>query len=132
MHRRHFLRSAAAAAGTVSLNHFPYPLFAANSKKFASDRVQLGPRGVEVTRLAMGTGTNGGGGSSNQTKKMGVEGMADWFRAAYDQGITFWDAADQIRQPSSPQSRPQRRTARKGRHPQQDPRLDRRRNEGRP
>jgi predicted aldo/keto reductase-like oxidoreductase len=43
----------------------------------------------------MGTGTNGAGGSSNQTKKLGVQGIADLFKAAYDQGITFWDSADQ-------------------------------------
>jgi aryl-alcohol dehydrogenase-like predicted oxidoreductase len=50
---------------------------------------------VELSRLAMGTGTNGGGGSSNQTKQLGVSGLADLFRAGYDQGVTFWDAADQ-------------------------------------
>jgi len=50
---------------------------------------------VELSRLAMGTGTNGGGGSSNQTKKLGVSGIADLFKAAYDNGITFWDTADQ-------------------------------------
>jgi predicted aldo/keto reductase-like oxidoreductase len=43
----------------------------------------------------MGTGTNGSGGSSNQTKKFGVAGLADLFRAAFDQGVTFWDSADQ-------------------------------------
>jgi 1-deoxyxylulose-5-phosphate synthase len=43
----------------------------------------------------MGTGTNGSGGSSNQTKKLGVAGLADLFRAGYDQGVTFWDTADQ-------------------------------------
>jgi 1-deoxyxylulose-5-phosphate synthase len=50
---------------------------------------------VELSRLAMGTGTNGSGGSSNQTKKLGVAGLADLFRAGYDQGVTFWDTADQ-------------------------------------
>jgi len=50
---------------------------------------------VEVSRLAMGTGTSGVGGSSNQTRKLGLRGLADLLRAAYDQGVTFWDAADQ-------------------------------------
>jgi aryl-alcohol dehydrogenase-like predicted oxidoreductase len=50
---------------------------------------------VELSRLAMGTGTNGSGGSSNQTKKLGLSGLADLFKAAHDQGITFWDSADQ-------------------------------------
>ena len=92
MNRRHFLH---AGAGVVSLHAFPYHLFAAPAKKNASDRVKLGPKGVELSRLAMGTGTNGSGGSSNQTKQLGVQGIADLFKAAYDQGITFWDSADQ-------------------------------------
>jgi aryl-alcohol dehydrogenase-like predicted oxidoreductase len=50
---------------------------------------------VEVSRLAMGTGTNGAGGSSNQTRKLGLGGVADLLKAGYDQGITFWDSADQ-------------------------------------
>ena len=50
---------------------------------------------VELSRLAMGSGTNGSGGSSNQTKKLGVTGLADHYRAGFDQGITFWDTADQ-------------------------------------
>ena len=94
MNRRNFLRTSSTAVGAVSLQSFPYHLFA-GTKKHATDRVKLGPRGVELSRLAMGTGTNGGGGSSNQTKQLGVQGLADLFKAAYDQGVTFWDAADQ-------------------------------------
>jgi len=93
MNRRHFLRST--AAGAVALNAFPYHLFAGATQKRATDRIKLGPRGVEVSRLAMGTGTDGVGGSSNQTRKLGVKGLAELFDAAYDQGITFWDSADQ-------------------------------------
>src|SRR5574341_999666 len=51
--------------------------------------------GITLSRLAIGTGTNGIGGSSNQTRKLGIRGVADLFRAAYDQGINFWDSADQ-------------------------------------
>ncbi|MCW5981326.1 MAG: aldo/keto reductase [Bryobacteraceae bacterium] len=94
MNRRGFLKTSSAAFGAVSLNSFPYHLFA-GTRKQATDRIKLGPRHVELSRLAMGTGTNGGGGSSNQTKQLGVRGMADLFKAAYDQGVTFWDAADQ-------------------------------------
>lgn len=94
MNRRRFLQTSTAAAGAVSFQSFPYHLFA-GAKKQATDRVKLGPRQVELSRLAMGTGTNGGGGSSNQTKKLGVRGLADMFKAGYDQGLTFWDAADQ-------------------------------------
>jgi aryl-alcohol dehydrogenase-like predicted oxidoreductase len=93
MNRRNFI-SSSAAAGTVALHAFPYHLFA-GTKKTAADRVKLGPMKLEMSRIALGTGTNGGGGSSNQTKKLGVGGVADLFKAAYDQGITFWDTADQ-------------------------------------
>ena len=93
MNRRNFLRYA--AAGTIALHSFPHHLFANGTKKYATDRVKLGPRGVELSRLAMGTGTDGVGGSSNQTRKLGMAGLANLFDAAYDQGVTFWDSADQ-------------------------------------
>ncbi len=93
MNRRNFLRNA--AAGAIALNAFPYHLFANGTKKYATDRVKLGPRGVELSRLAMGTGTDGVGGSSNQTRKLGMAGLANLLDAAYDQGVTFWDSADQ-------------------------------------
>ena len=86
MKRRAFLGFGAA---------FPYHLLASDKKKNATDRVKLGPMGVEVSRLAQGSGTNGAGGSSNQTKKLGVQGLADLYRAAFDQGVTFFDSADQ-------------------------------------
>jgi aryl-alcohol dehydrogenase-like predicted oxidoreductase len=95
MKRRTFFSAAGAAAGTALLESFPYPLFASTAKKHASDPVKLGPAGITLSRLAMGTGTNGVGGSSNQTRKLGVRGLADLLRAAYDQGINFWDSADQ-------------------------------------
>jgi 1-deoxyxylulose-5-phosphate synthase len=91
MQRRDFIRSGAIAA---AFHNFPYHLYA-GTKKQAADRVKLGPMKVELSRLAMGTGTNGGGGSSNQTKKLGVEGLADMYRFGYDNGVTFWDSADQ-------------------------------------
>jgi len=92
MNRRHFLRAGAAA---VSLSNFPHHLYASETKKSATDRVKLGPMGIEVSRLAQGSGTNGAGGSSNQTRKLGTQGLADLFKAAYDNGVTFWDSADQ-------------------------------------
>jgi aryl-alcohol dehydrogenase-like predicted oxidoreductase len=95
MNRRDFFLRSAATAGAAALHNFPYPLYAGTEKKHATDRIKLGPRKVELSRLAMGTGTNGGGGSSNQTKQLGVSGLADMFRFGYDNGVTFWDAADQ-------------------------------------
>src|SRR6185437_1712035 len=87
MNRRQFLSSS--AAGAVSLTAFPYHLFAGDRKKSATDRIKLGPKKIELSRLALGTG------SSDQTRKLGYKGFADLFRAGYDQGINFWDSADQ-------------------------------------
>lgn len=83
------------AAGYVSLNAFPYHLLAGTQKKYATDTVMLGNTGIEVTRLAMGTGTNGVGGTSNQDKKLGIKGLGDLLHYAYDQGVRFYDTADQ-------------------------------------
>jgi aryl-alcohol dehydrogenase-like predicted oxidoreductase len=93
MNRRNFLRTG--ALGAVSLSNFPHHLFAAATAKQATDRITLGPRKIQLSRLAMGTGTHGGNGSSNQTRKLGYQGVAELFRAAYDQGVNFWDSADQ-------------------------------------
>jgi 1-deoxyxylulose-5-phosphate synthase len=95
MNRRDFLASAAVFTGAAALSRFPYRLYAGTTRKLASDRVQLGPRQVACSRLAMGTGTNGTNKSSNQTRQLGVNGVADLLQAAYDQGVTFWDSADQ-------------------------------------
>ena len=45
--------------------------------------------------MAMGTGTSGYGGSSNQTRQLGIKGVSDLLRAAFDEGINFWETADQ-------------------------------------
>lgn len=95
MKRRHFVQGSGTALGMAAFHSFPYALYASGMKKQASDRIKLGPMGVETSRLAMGTGTNGSGGSSNQTKKLGLAGLADLFLAGHDNGVTFWDAADQ-------------------------------------
>ncbi len=93
MQRRHFLTGGAAAM--AALNNFPYSAYAATTKKLGTDRVILGPMKIELSRLAQGSGTNGVGGSSNQTRKLGLQGLGELFRAAHDNGVTFWDSADQ-------------------------------------
>ena len=55
--------------------------------------VNLGNSGLRVSRLSIGTGTVGNGGSSNQTK-LGLKGFVDLLCFAHDHGVTFWDAAD--------------------------------------
>jgi aryl-alcohol dehydrogenase-like predicted oxidoreductase len=95
MNRRDFCIRTAGAAGALAFAKLPTNLFAETLAKRASDRVKLGPMGVELSRLAMGTGTNGYGKASNQTRQLGLEGLANLLEAGYDQGVTFWDSADQ-------------------------------------
>ncbi len=94
MKRRDFLKyGAAAIAGTAML---PFSrTISAQPVKYANDLVTLGKTGIKVSRLAMGTGTHGVNRRSNQTQKLGIEGVADLLYAAYEQGINFWDSADQ-------------------------------------
>jgi 1-deoxyxylulose-5-phosphate synthase len=56
--------------------------------------VTFGNTGLRVSRMAMGTGTHGWAGRSEQTA-LGLDGLANLLRAAYDRGINFWDTADQ-------------------------------------
>jgi aryl-alcohol dehydrogenase-like predicted oxidoreductase len=95
MKRRTFIKAGLQTAGILSLASFPYHLFAQEIKKHAQDLVPLGSTGLKTTRLAMGTGTGGWGGSSNQTRKMGIKGLSDFLHYAYDNGVLFWDSADQ-------------------------------------
>jgi aryl-alcohol dehydrogenase-like predicted oxidoreductase len=55
--------------------------------------IDFGQTGLKVSRLSIGTGTNGWGGRSEQTD-LGLEKLTALLRSAYDLGITFWDTAD--------------------------------------
>ncbi len=94
MNRRIFVKSASAAAGLLAIS--PFALHARPRViKNISDRIMLGKTGIEVSRMAMGTGTHGVGRNSNQTRQLGIKGLADLLKAGYDMGVTFWDSADQ-------------------------------------
>jgi aryl-alcohol dehydrogenase-like predicted oxidoreductase len=97
MNRRQFLRHSSVAGGAALLGAhvFPRHLYAGTREKTAQDLVSLGRTGIQVSRLAQGTGTNGVGGSSNQTRALGLQGVADLLHAGVDHGVTFWDLADQ-------------------------------------
>jgi aryl-alcohol dehydrogenase-like predicted oxidoreductase len=97
MKRREFVRVGSAALGTAWLSRhaFPYHLYAADTRKTAQDVVTLGRTGIKVSRLAQGTGTSGVNKSSNQIRKNGLQGLADLLRAGVDNGVNFWDVADQ-------------------------------------
>lgn len=93
MKRRTFIRNS--IAGSAFLAAFPYEALALEQKLYAHDRVKLGNTGIEMSRMAMGTGTHGFGGASNQTRQLGIKGVADMLRAGFDDGINFWETADQ-------------------------------------
>ena len=84
MNRRDFLKSTAAAALLSGA-----PLKAA-PKLAATDWVTLGESGVKVTRLAFGTGSNGG----LIQRELGQEGFNRLVRHAYDSGIRFFETAE--------------------------------------
>lgn len=93
MKRRKFIQYS--LAGSALLSAFPYHLLAGDKKLYPHDRVKLGNTGIEMSRMAMGTGTSGFGGSSNQTRQLGIKGVSDLLLAAFDEGINFWETADQ-------------------------------------
>jgi len=92
INRRKFLGQTAVlgAAATLPL----HALAAATPVRRATDVIELGPAKIKVTRMGVGTGTHGGGLSSNQLRSLGVDGVATMLKSAYDQGIFFWDTAD--------------------------------------
>lgn len=55
--------------------------------------VPLGNTGLTVPLMAMGTGTSGWGGSSNQTR-MGMDAFKRLAQNAYDKGMKFYDMAE--------------------------------------
>ena len=96
--RRQFVQGmlvGAAAAGCAGKTPMSTgPTDGPSHNKTASDRVVLGSTGIQVSRLAMGSGTHGSGGSSDQTL-LGIAGFAGVLTHGYDQGLTFLETADQ-------------------------------------
>jgi len=56
-------------------------------------KVLLGSTGLQVSRLAFGTGTNGEGGKSDQSL-LGIEVLSGLLQKGYRNGVNFWDTAD--------------------------------------
>lgn len=95
MDRRTFVKSASATAGLVVLAPLGFKLVSDTGKKYVADKVILGNTGIEVSRMAIGTGTSGWNHQSNQTRQLGIKGLSDLLKAFYDKGVYFWDSADQ-------------------------------------
>ena len=70
------LKSHAETAGTIPA-------------RTAVDQVPLGKTGLRLSRLGIGTGTDGG----RTQESLGKAGFIDLIHYAYDQGITYIDAA---------------------------------------
>ena len=89
--RRHFigtsLTGALVASGGLTA------LLAESKLPLKIDMVDLGKTGLKVSRMAMGTGTNGWNHGSNQTR-IGLEKFKLMIQAGYERGIRFLDTAD--------------------------------------
>jgi len=100
MLRRDFLRRSTRTLGATLLARSaiaraallePDPL---PQKYRAQDEVVLGNTGIRTSRLAMGTGTIGFGGASNQTR-LGTSPLTALLLDGYhDNGLRFFDSAD--------------------------------------
>ncbi len=95
MNRREFLTAAAAGLGTAYI--MPSVFGAAfdtptlTKKIQATDTVVLGKTGIKTSRLAMGTGTVGFAGGSNQTR---TGKLVPLLMSGYDSGLNFFDTSD--------------------------------------
>jgi predicted aldo/keto reductase-like oxidoreductase len=86
--RRQFLEQTAVLTGAALLS----PLARASAsqgKRTAVDQVPLGRTGLKISRLGIGTGSNSG----RVQHELGQEKFDRLIRYAYDQGITYIDAA---------------------------------------
>lgn len=92
VNRRQFIQRTAALAGTAWLGPLAMDgarASAAAAKRTAADQVSLGKTGLKLSRLGFGTGSNSG----KIQHDLGREGFERLIRYAYDQGITYFDAA---------------------------------------
>jgi 1-deoxyxylulose-5-phosphate synthase len=94
--RRELLKKSIAGAGALSAACWtgPYLKSVFAEALSATDRIEIGKSGVKVSRVAMGTGFNGFGRSSNQTRA-GQSFFTALIRHGLDGGLNFLDMADQ-------------------------------------
>jgi predicted aldo/keto reductase-like oxidoreductase len=89
--RRRFLTRSAAGVGLALSGRAMWAN--PNGTRAAADRVPLGRTGIEVTRLAQGTGFNGSARSSAHTR-LGESACIRLLQHGYDAGLRFLDMAD--------------------------------------
>jgi len=91
--RRQFLERSAALTGALLLPSCSLTRPKAAARRTAVDQVVLGNTRLKLSRLGFGTGTNSG----NVQYGLGQEAFSSLIRYAYDQGITYFDCAQNYR-----------------------------------
>jgi 1-deoxyxylulose-5-phosphate synthase len=84
--RREFLKTGLAAGALALTGNLPLRA----ARQTATDWVTLGKSGVQVTRLAFGTGSFSG----QVQRDLGQDGFTRLVRYAYDRGIRFFETAE--------------------------------------
>src|SRR5579883_3388368 len=84
--RRDFLKSSLAAGAVAGLG----PLSLSAATRTATDTVTLGKSGIQVTRLAFGTGSSNG----HVQAALGQQEFTRLVHYAYDRGIRFFETAE--------------------------------------
>lgn len=94
VHRRDFLRTSIAGAGWLAtVPRWAGAAETATQRFAGGDVVPLGRTGIQVSRLAQGTGYNGYNHSSAHTRQ-GKEAFDRLLRHSLDSGVSFLDMAD--------------------------------------
>jgi len=84
INRREFLGRSLALGAAAAL---PIQAGCADNNtpiRRATDVIELGPAKIKVSLMGVGTGTYGAGQSSNQLRSLGMDGVADMLKSAYD------------------------------------------------
>jgi predicted aldo/keto reductase-like oxidoreductase len=95
LNRREFVGGTLAASGAIALAAaIDSPAEADHRPRKPSDLVVLGKTGIKISLVGMGTGSIGWNHESNQTR-LGQPAFTKLARHAFDNGIIFFDCADQ-------------------------------------
>jgi aryl-alcohol dehydrogenase-like predicted oxidoreductase len=94
--RREFLKGSLAAGTLAGIGTLPLHATARTAAKTATDTVTLGKSGMQVTRLAFGTGSNGG----EVQAALGQQEFNRLVHHAYDRGIRFFETAEAYKTPA--------------------------------
>lgn len=106
LNRRKFIGTVVGGAGVAATGVLLWDGLTAKSEPYSpgftidrtitspTDKVSLGKSGIKVSLVGIGTGSGGWAGRSDQTR-LGQEEFTRQLRYAFDNGINFFDLADQ-------------------------------------